>query len=100
VWNVAEVLLEVAERRLTGIYHAVCPDVTTRYQLARRIAELFDLDQRYIDATTMDKVGAIARRPKMLMIDTHATARSLNTRLLTFDEGVRGIAERCISRVR
>jgi len=96
VWNVGEVLLEIAERRLTGIYHAVCPDVTTRYQLARRIAELLGLDESLIEAVSVDDVEMVARRPKVLVLDTTSTARALNTGLLTFEEGIRELKERML----
>jgi len=89
VWNVADVLLEVAERRLTGIYHAVCPEVTSRFQFARKIAEVFGLDESLIEAVSVDDVEMLARRPKTLVLDTTASARILNTRLLTFEEGIR-----------
>lgn len=96
VWNVADVLLEIAERRLTGIYHAVSPDVTTRHQLAVRIAEELSLDIACINPISMSEVNAIARRPKLLVIDTANTSRALNTRLLTFEEGVRELKCRMV----
>jgi dTDP-4-dehydrorhamnose reductase len=94
VWNVADVLLEVARRRMTGIYHAVCPDVTTRHQFAQRIAKVFGLNSRFIKPMSMDEVAAVARRPKSLVIDPANTARILSTRLSSFDEGIRELRRR------
>ncbi|MHB1001063.1 MAG: SDR family oxidoreductase [Armatimonadota bacterium] len=88
VWNVAEALVEIAERRMEGIYHVVCPDITTRYQVGLKIAELFDLDASLIKPVSVDDVEFKARRPKMLAIEPTATIRALNTRILTFEEGI------------
>ena len=94
VWNVADVLLEIAERRLTGIYHAVSPDVTTRYQFARKIAEAFGLDESLIKPVSMAEAGVIALRPKVLILDISETASTLTTRLLGFEEGIRELLKR------
>lgn len=93
-WNLADVLLELAERRLTGIYHAVCPEPTTRLQFARKVAEVFGLDAGLLKPMSMDEVTAPARRPKMLVLDTLSTQAALNTRLLGFEEGVTELRSR------
>ena len=93
-WNLADVLLEIAERRLTGIYHAVCPDSSTRYEFARKIAEVFGLDKRLVKPMSMDEVEVIAHRPKTLVLDVGSTADALDTRLLTFEEGIQQLKRR------
>lgn len=94
VWNLADVLLEIAERRLTGVYHGVCPESSTRYEFARKIAEVFGYDHKLIKPITMDGVDAIARRPKTLVLDVTATARTLHTPLLGFEEGIHELRQR------
>lgn len=87
-WNLAEVLLEIAERRLTGIFHAVCPESSTRYDFAVRVAEVFGLDASLIEAATMDQVPSAAHRPTTLILDTTSTQARLTTHLLGFEEGI------------
>ncbi len=87
-WNLADVLLELAERQLKGIYHAVCPESCTRLEFAQKVAEVFGLDASLLNPTAMDNVHTPARRPKALVLDTHSTQAALNTRLLGFKEGV------------
>lgn len=87
-WNLADVLLEIADRRLTGIYHAVCPESCTRLAFAQKLAEVFDLDASLLNPTAMDDVQTPARRPKMLVLDTLSTQAALNTRLLSYEEGI------------
>ena len=93
-WNLADVLLEIAERRLTGIYHAVCPESSTRYEFAAKIAEVFGLDASLIKPGSMYDVEAVARRPKNLILDTSSTQACLRTRLLGFEEGIAALYER------
>ena len=88
VWNLADVLLEIAERRLTGIFHAVCTESSTRYEFALRVAEIFGLDASLIRPATMDQVPSIAYRPTTLALDTSFTQSRLTTRLLGFEEGI------------
>jgi len=87
-WNLADVLLEIAERRLTGIFHAVCPESSSRYEFAVKVAEAFGLDASLIIPATMDQVPSVAHRPETLILDTTATRSCLTTRLLGFEEGI------------
>jgi dTDP-4-dehydrorhamnose reductase len=90
-WNLADVLLEIADRHLTGIYHAVCPEPSTRYEFAVKVADVFGLDSALIVPKTMDEVPALAHRPNTLILDTLSTQRALNTRLLGFEEGIESL---------
>jgi len=87
-WNLADVLLEIADRRLTGIYHAVCQEPSTRYEFARKVAEVFGLDASLIKPIAMDEVQTLALRPKTLILDTTSTQAVLNTHLLSFEQGI------------
>ena len=87
-WNLADVLLEIADRKLTGIFHAVCPESSARYEFAVNIAETFGLDTSLIHPATMDQFPSIAYRPRDLILDTSATQVRLSTRLLGFEEGI------------
>jgi len=93
-WNLADAVLEIADRRLRGIYHVACPEIVTRYQFAIKLAQAFGLDETLIEPVCVDSTRAIAHRPKMLVLDTIPTAALLNTRLLTFEEGIRQMKER------
>jgi len=87
-WNLADVLLEIADRRLSGIYHVVSPEVSSRFQFARKVAEVFGFDPGLIKSLYMDEVEMTARRPKALILDTVRTQRLLSTRMLGFEEGI------------
>lgn len=93
-WNLADVLLEIAERRLAGVFHAVCPESSTRYEFALEVAEAFGLDASLIQPATMDQVPSAAYRPATLVLDTAHTQSCLNTRLLGFEEGITALTGR------
>ena len=93
-WNLADVLLEIAERGLTGVFHAVCPESSTRYEFAVNVAEVFGLDRALIVPKTMDEIPTLARRPRSLILDTLSTQQALNTRLFGFEEGILGLLNR------
>jgi dTDP-4-dehydrorhamnose reductase len=93
-WNLANVLLEIAERKLTGIFHAACPEPSTRYEFACKIADVFALNKSLIIPKTMDEVPAVALRPKTLVLDTSTTSTRLSTHLLGFEEGILDLKRR------
>ncbi len=47
--NLAEMTLEVIERRLTGIYHLCGATRVSRFEFAEQIADVFNLDKGLID---------------------------------------------------
>jgi len=87
-WNLAEACLEIAERALEGIFHVECPDVTSRFEWARKIAQVFGFDESLIEPMYMDSSPGIAPRSKSLVLDVSRTIETLHTRLLTFEESI------------
>jgi len=87
-WNLAEACLEIAERALEGIFHVECPDVTSRFEWARKIAQVFGFDESLIEPMYMDSSPGIAPRSKSLVLDVSRTIETLHTRLLTFEESM------------
>jgi dTDP-4-dehydrorhamnose reductase len=66
----------------------VCPEPSTRFQFARRVAREFGLDESLIAPIYMDENPSIAPRPKALVLDTISSQRRLKTRFLGFEEGI------------
>jgi dTDP-4-dehydrorhamnose reductase len=62
--NLAEMILEVLERKLCGTYHLAGGTRLSRYQFAITLAEIFDLDTSLIDPCTSDEISWVAKRPK------------------------------------
>jgi len=61
--NLAGMILEVAEKKLTGVYHLAGAARVSRYEFAKLIAQTFDLDQELIKPISLKELSWIARRP-------------------------------------
>lgn len=62
--NLAEMTLEVAERRLTGIYHLCGASRVSRFDFASLLAKIFGLDASLLVPTTSKALLFPAKRPR------------------------------------
>jgi len=62
--NLAEMLLEIAERRMTGILHTAGATRVCRYEFALSLAEVFNLNIDLVKPAKMDEILWKAKRPK------------------------------------
>jgi dTDP-4-dehydrorhamnose reductase len=67
--NLAQMLLEIAERRLSGILHTAGADRVSRREFALKLAEVFDLNAELIKPARMCEISWEARRPKDSSLD-------------------------------
>jgi dTDP-4-dehydrorhamnose reductase len=68
--NLAEMTIEVVERRLTGLYHLCGATRVSRFEFAEKIAASFGLDKSLIDKVTSSKFAWPAKRPVDSSLDT------------------------------
>jgi len=76
--NLAEMLLEVAERKITGIFHLAGTTRVSRFGFAKEIARVFGLDDSLIIPSRMDEINWIAKRPRDSSLDVSKAAKYLN----------------------
>jgi dTDP-4-dehydrorhamnose reductase len=76
--NLAEMTLEVAQRRLTGTYHLCGATRLSRFEFANMIADTFGLDKSLIDPVTSDQFVLPAKRPADSSLDTSKAQRNLH----------------------
>ena len=62
--NLAQMLLEIAERRLSGILHTAGATAISRYDFATHLADVFHLNDNLIREATMDTMSWTATRPR------------------------------------
>ena len=62
--NLAEMLLEIAERRIIGILHTAGATRVNRYKFALKLAEVFNLNRDRIKPARMNEMSWKAQRPK------------------------------------
>jgi len=62
--NLANMILEVLERKLTGIFHLAGATRLSRYEFARLLAEIFSLDTNLISPASSKEIPWTAKRPR------------------------------------
>jgi dTDP-4-dehydrorhamnose reductase len=83
----ARLLLDLAGRRLTGIYHCCGGEAATRMGLARATADVFGLDPGLLRSGPPDpNAFPPAPIPHDTSLDARATARALGVELLSLRE--------------
>jgi dTDP-4-dehydrorhamnose reductase len=92
--NLAQMALEVAAHDLQGIFHTSGRERISRYDFARRIAETFNLDSRFIKPIKMNELKAwIAKRPRDSSLNTEKVQQQLKTKPLNINEGLNKLKE-------
>jgi dTDP-4-dehydrorhamnose reductase len=86
--NLAEMTLEVAERRLTGIYHMCGATRVSRMEFATMIADAFDLDKTLIDTAYSAQFTWPAKRPMDSSLDTSKAQRALKNKPLEMPQAL------------
>jgi dTDP-4-dehydrorhamnose reductase len=86
--NLAKMILEVAERKLKGVFHLAGATRVSRYGFALRIAEKFGLDKDLIILSRMAEMGWIAFRPKDSSLNTSKASRYLNEKPYDLDKSL------------
>jgi dTDP-4-dehydrorhamnose reductase len=86
--NLAAMVLEAADRHLSGIYHLSGASRVSRYDFACELARAFDLDRRLIIPSQMSDIGWLARRPMDSSLDTSKASRTLKNRPLKLYESL------------
>ncbi len=87
--SLAEMTLEVAERRLTGTYHTCGGTRVSRFEFAQLIAQTFDLDESLVDAARSSDFTWPAKRPTDSSLDTSKAQQILQNKPLKIDEALK-----------
>lgn len=94
--NLATMVLEVADRRLGGVYHLAGASRVSRYDYAQQLAEKFDLKSSLIHPSRMKDLSWAARRPIDSSLDTAKANRELTSKPLPLDKALETLkAEIC-----
>jgi len=86
--NLAEMTLEVIERRLTGTYHLSGATRVSRFEFAEQIADEFGLDKGLIDSVLSSDFTWPARRPMDSSLDTSKAKKTLKNKPLEMGEAL------------
>ena len=83
--NLAEMTLEVIERKLTGIYHLCGATRVSRFKFAEQIADVFSLDKSLIHKVLSSQFTLPAKRPMDSSLDTSKAQQTLQHKPLEMD---------------
>lgn len=80
--SMADMILEIVERRLTGIFHVSGATRISRYDFAGLLVEVFGLDAGLIDAVEAAGFPWVAKRPRDSSLDTEKAHKILKNKPL------------------
>jgi dTDP-4-dehydrorhamnose reductase len=86
--NLAEMLLEACERRLTGICHMSGATRVSRYDFAIKLAKTFSLNKNLIRKAKMSDMNWIAERPRDSSLDISKARKILKTKPTNLDKAL------------
>ncbi|HSV49447.1 MAG TPA: dTDP-4-dehydrorhamnose reductase [Candidatus Acidoferrales bacterium] len=86
--NLAEMTLEVLERRLNGVFHTCGATRVSRFEFATMIADCFGLDKSLIDRVSAVQFSWPAKRPTDSSLDTSLAQRTFNCKPLQMGEAL------------
>jgi len=91
--NLAEMILEIIERRLTGIYHLAGATPINRYEFATLIAETFQLDKTLISPAKSTEMKWLAKRPRNTSLNVEKASKTLKNKPLKIQDALNKLKE-------
>lgn len=87
--NLADMIIELLEKRLNGVYHLAGATRISRYDFARLIAKVFELEENLIVPTTSDQITWIAKRPQDSSLNVTKALNTLTNKPLQITEAIK-----------
>jgi len=91
--DLAQILLEMLEKRLTGLYHVFSPQCISKYEFGVRIARRFGFDEKLVIPRSVEEGGLMANRSPMLTMKTAKIIAALGHPLPHTEQGINGLYE-------
>ncbi|MCX8183092.1 MAG: dTDP-4-dehydrorhamnose reductase [Crenarchaeota archaeon] len=86
--NLAEMLLEIAERRITGVLHTAGATRVSRHGFALKLAEAFQLDVNMVKPASMREIPWKARRPRDSSLNVSKALMLLESKPLRLEQAL------------
>jgi len=80
--NLAQMLLDISERKVTGILHTAGATRASRHEFALKLAQVFNLDTKMIKPANADEMSWRAQRPKDSSLNVSKANAILNPKPL------------------
>lgn len=92
--TLAEAMLEMYSKGLTGIYHVGGTERCSKYTFGLEIARIFGFDDSHIQPSTLVEAKLKAPRPKDLSLNINKVVNSANIHLPNLREGISQLREK------
>ena len=86
--DLIEILVDVLERRLSGLFNVVSREAITKYEFGIRLARRFGLQEALIAPAVLASAGLAAPRAARLTLSTKKISAALSRELPGVDEGL------------
>ena len=96
--SVAEATLGLLERGERGLFHVAGAERTSRYGLARAVAEVFGYDSRLLRPVNISELRLTGRRPPDSSLQNAKTEKAVDYRPLDVRTGLRAFKEEVAAR--
>lgn len=91
--DLAEILLTIVDRELTGVHHVTGAEAISKYEFARRVARTFGLNPGQVVPALMAGARLRARRPRNTSLCTEKISAALGRPMPDVDSGLRRFAQ-------
>lgn len=86
--NLADMLLEIAERSINGVLHTAGASRVSRYNFALKLANVFGLDTNLIRGIKIDDINWKAKRPRDSSLDVSRAMQILKNKPLSLERSL------------
>jgi len=86
--NLAQMLLEITERKILGILHTAGGTRVSRHEYALKLAEVFNLNKDLIKPAKMGEMPWKAKRPRDSSLNVNKATALLNKKPLTLNQAL------------
>lgn len=86
--NLSEILFEIVELKLKGVFHVAGSDSITKLGFGELIADIYNLKKKVINPISIGTLNLKAQRPLNPSLNCEMIQKKVNTKLLTVEEGL------------
>jgi dTDP-4-dehydrorhamnose reductase len=91
--SMAEMIIEILEKRTTGTFHLAGATRLNRYEFAQHVAEAFDLDPKYITPVQSKQIKWVAKRPRDSSLNVERAEQTLTNTPLRIRDALKKMKE-------
>jgi dTDP-4-dehydrorhamnose reductase len=88
VGDLADTLVRMLEKNLSGLYHTVGSEAITKYEFGLRIARQFGFDEDLVQPISVEESGLTARRSHNLRLSVHKLSTDLGIEIPDVSTGI------------